>query len=77
MLKADADAFYIIDSLGERLFEGCNQAYILKFDESSVMYWKVVKEEADSNETVTAAAREKPKDVNEESADIVCKGKDW
>ncbi|KAG8636329.1 hypothetical protein MANES_16G122200v8 [Manihot esculenta] len=76
VLKADADAFYIIDSLGERLFEGCNQAYILKFDESSVMYWKVVKEEADSNETVAAAAREKPKDVNEESADIVCKGKD-
>ncbi|KAM7257921.1 hypothetical protein ACFE04_013662 [Oxalis oulophora] len=45
VLKAEADAFYIIDSLGERLFEGCNQAYILKFDESSVMYEKVEEKE--------------------------------
>ncbi|KAJ0031773.1 hypothetical protein Pint_12397 [Pistacia integerrima] len=31
VLKVETDAYYIIDSLGERLFEGCNQAYILKF----------------------------------------------
>lgn len=29
------DAYYIIDTLGERLYEGCKQAYILKFDEST------------------------------------------
>lgn len=38
VLKADADAYYIVDTLGERLFEGCNQAYILKFDSGSSMY---------------------------------------
>ncbi|OIV97736.1 hypothetical protein TanjilG_12493 [Lupinus angustifolius] len=45
VLNVEADAYYIIDSLGERLFEGCKQAFILKFDESSVMYGKVKKEE--------------------------------
>jgi hypothetical protein len=47
VLKAEDDAFYIIDSLGERLFEGCNQAYILKFDESSAMYEKKILEGED------------------------------
>ncbi|KAJ1404785.1 NT-type C2 domain [Sesbania bispinosa] len=32
VLKVEQDAYYIIDTLGERLHEGCNQAYILKFD---------------------------------------------
>ncbi|KAK9683596.1 hypothetical protein RND81_10G151800 [Saponaria officinalis] len=40
VMKVEAKANYIIDSLGERLYEGCNNAYILKFDESSVMYSK-------------------------------------
>ncbi|GMG99000.1 hypothetical protein Nepgr_000840 [Nepenthes gracilis] len=40
VLKVEADAYYIIDSLGERLHEGCNQAYILKFDHSSLIYEK-------------------------------------
>ncbi|XP_054782180.1 uncharacterized protein LOC129289430 [Prosopis cineraria] len=38
ILKVEADAYYIIDTLGERLYEGCNQAYILKFDSSTVIY---------------------------------------
>ncbi|KAL9300662.1 putative NT-type C2 domain-containing protein [Arabidopsis thaliana] len=38
--EADLDGFCVIDSLGERLFEGCKQAYILKFDDSSLMYEK-------------------------------------
>ncbi|KAM3304699.1 hypothetical protein P3S67_011565 [Capsicum chacoense] len=29
--------YYIIDTLEERLFEGCNQAYILKFDQYSTI----------------------------------------
>ncbi|KAI4348861.1 hypothetical protein L6164_009530 [Bauhinia variegata] len=37
ILKVEADAYYIIDTLGERLYEGCNQAYILKFDSSTVI----------------------------------------
>lgn len=32
VLKIDRDAYYIIDTLGERLYEGCNRAYMLKFD---------------------------------------------
>ncbi|XVE97421.1 hypothetical protein REPUB_Repub03eG0017900 [Reevesia pubescens] len=46
VLKVESNAYYIIDSLGERLFEGCNQAYMLKFDDSSLMHLKVAKEEA-------------------------------
>lgn len=38
ILKVENDAYYIIDTLGERLHEGCNQAYILKFDRSTTIY---------------------------------------
>ncbi|KAG6601238.1 hypothetical protein SDJN03_06471, partial [Cucurbita argyrosperma subsp. sororia] len=38
ILKVDKDAYYIIDTLGERLHEGCNQAYILKFDKETVIH---------------------------------------
>ncbi|KAG6401637.1 hypothetical protein SASPL_138501 [Salvia splendens] len=37
ILKVDSDAYYIIDTLGERLHEGCNQAYILKFDANTTI----------------------------------------
>lgn len=40
VVKAGLDGYCVIDSLGERLFEGCKQAYILKFDDSSLMYEK-------------------------------------
>ncbi|GJV08915.1 EEIG1/EHBP1 N-terminal domain-containing protein [Tanacetum coccineum] len=35
ILKVERDAYYIIDTLGERLYEGCNQAYVLKFDKDT------------------------------------------
>lgn len=35
VLLVDHDAYYIVDTLGERLYEGCNQAYVLKFDKDS------------------------------------------
>lgn len=38
VLKVETDVYYIIDTLGERLYEGCNQAYILKFDSDTVIY---------------------------------------
>ncbi|CAI9783363.1 unnamed protein product [Fraxinus pennsylvanica] len=38
VLKVEADAYYIIDTLGERLYEGCNQAYILKFNRDTTIY---------------------------------------
>ncbi|KAL4318877.1 hypothetical protein GQ457_18G002880 [Hibiscus cannabinus] len=40
VLKAESKVYYIIDTLGERLFEGCKQAYMMKFDDSSLMYGK-------------------------------------
>ncbi|KAK8523438.1 hypothetical protein V6N12_047958 [Hibiscus sabdariffa] len=42
VLKSESEAYYIIDTLGERLAEGCKQAYMLKFDDSSSMYAKKV-----------------------------------
>ncbi|KAK0584817.1 hypothetical protein LWI29_019172 [Acer saccharum] len=38
VLKVEPEAYYIIDTLGERLYEGCDQAYILKFDSNSVIH---------------------------------------
>ncbi|MED6124214.1 hypothetical protein PIB30_056922 [Stylosanthes scabra] len=38
ILRVEFDAYYIIDTLGERLYEGCNQAYILKFDSNTLLY---------------------------------------
>ncbi|CAM8968727.1 unnamed protein product [Rhodiola kirilowii] len=38
VLKVEPEAYYIIDTLGERLYEGCNQAYILKFDRTTVIH---------------------------------------
>nr|GMD75254.1 EEIG1/EHBP1 N-terminal domain protein [Ipomoea batatas] len=40
VLKIDRDAYYIIDTLGERLFEGCEKAFVLRFDDSSLMVRK-------------------------------------
>ncbi|PQM32717.1 uncharacterized protein Pyn_16570 [Prunus yedoensis var. nudiflora] len=70
VLKVEADAYYIMDSLGERLFEGCNQAYILKFDDSSVMYGNAEKAEAGS-EDIAGSERNK-----EESLEEICSGKE-
>ncbi|KAM6547775.1 hypothetical protein CsatB_019451 [Cannabis sativa] len=38
ILKVEPEAYYIVDTLGERLYEGCNQAYILKFDCNTVIH---------------------------------------
>ncbi|EES00132.3 hypothetical protein BDA96_03G035800 [Sorghum bicolor] len=37
VLKVESDCYYIIDTLGERLHEGCDKAYMLRFDGSSEM----------------------------------------
>ncbi|CAM8889088.1 unnamed protein product [Rhodiola kirilowii] len=50
ILKVEQDAYYIIDTLGERLYEGCNQAYILKFDHDTKIK-QVPKESGASGET--------------------------
>uniref|UniRef100_A0ACD5VP22 Uncharacterized protein n=1 Tax=Avena sativa TaxID=4498 RepID=A0ACD5VP22_AVESA len=38
VLKAESDCYYVIDTLGERLFEGCDKAYMLRFDAMSEMH---------------------------------------
>ncbi|CAA2970227.1 uncharacterized protein LOC111375167 isoform X1 [Olea europaea var. sylvestris] len=38
ILKVEQDAYYIIDTLGERLYEGCGQAFILKFDRDTTIH---------------------------------------
>ncbi|KAM3250025.1 hypothetical protein P3L10_011795 [Capsicum annuum] len=53
ILKVEKDVYYIIDTLGERLFEGCNLAYILKFDKDTTIIQKTdVKEVADERKIV-------------------------
>ncbi|XP_047259011.1 uncharacterized protein LOC124891260 [Capsicum annuum] len=47
ILKVEKDAYYIIDILGERLFEGCNHAYILKFDQDT----KIMKAPSESQQS--------------------------
>ncbi|KAF0915989.1 hypothetical protein E2562_000622 [Oryza meyeriana var. granulata] len=37
VLKVESDCYYVVDTLGERLFEGCDKAYILRFDATSEM----------------------------------------
>ncbi|XP_042051961.1 uncharacterized protein LOC121797266 isoform X2 [Salvia splendens] len=50
VLKVEQDAYYIIDTLGERLYEGCNQAFILKFDRDSAIHQLANKQENKSAE---------------------------
>uniref|UniRef100_A0A0A9D781 Uncharacterized protein n=1 Tax=Arundo donax TaxID=35708 RepID=A0A0A9D781_ARUDO len=38
VLKVESDCYYIVDTLGERLFEGCDKAYMLRFDGTSEMH---------------------------------------
>ncbi|XP_042473757.1 uncharacterized protein LOC122056056 [Zingiber officinale] len=73
VLKVERDAYYIIDTLGERLFEGCQQAYILKFDDSTCI--NLV-----SNETENATSEVENEDQEKRNTamegDLVCRGKE-
>lgn len=63
ILKVEKDAYYIIDTLGERLFEGCNQAYILKFDKDTTIM-RVPGESQQSDDKPSSDRKEKT-DVKE------------
>ncbi|KAL8193028.1 hypothetical protein R6Q57_027145 [Mikania cordata] len=75
VLKKEKSEIYIIDTLGERLAEGCDKGYILKFNEDSVILnvqpqLKTSKEEPEKELTsVTEEKREK-----ESSPEFICKG---
>ena len=49
VLNVEQDAHYIIDTLGERLYEGCNQAHVLKFDKDTTI-WKLPMETKELDE---------------------------
>eukprot|EP01018_Ginkgo_biloba_P035458 Gb_13177 [translate_table: standard] len=86
VLKVEKEACYIIDTLGERLFEGCNQAYILKFDENTEMYQLPPQEQnseeeksntflqSDTMENVKPAIRESANQIRQENAGAQVKG---
>lgn len=61
VLKVDSDAYYIIDTLGERLYEGCTKAYMLKFEDSTEMYRLSENDEE----------RDGP-----DGAEVICRGKE-
>ncbi|KAL9399813.1 hypothetical protein Peur_008774 [Populus x canadensis] len=52
ILKVEPKAYYIIDTLGERLYEGCNQAYILKFDSNTIIHKLQNAEESSDEKTM-------------------------
>ncbi|XP_073317514.1 uncharacterized protein [Primulina huaijiensis] len=85
VLKVERDAYYIIDTLGERLYEGCNQAYILKFDKNTTIYKQpnAVHSSEDKPMNSTEASQEGKYSIeseeqmtNEEENEVVCRGKE-
>ncbi|XP_076881076.1 uncharacterized protein LOC143529089 [Bidens hawaiensis] len=78
VLKVDLDAYYIIDTLGERLFEGCDQAYILKFDRNTMIYQLNASESGsdDSNRKSTAEPIDHPVVKNSGENEVICEGKE-
>ncbi|KAL9176546.1 hypothetical protein ABFS82_01G004400 [Erythranthe guttata] len=85
VLKAETDAYYIIDTLGERLFEGCQQAYILRFDDKTLMQKHVADKDKDKNKEKGKEKAKEPDDENseegkkeeqEQKEEIICSGKE-
>ncbi|XP_058201753.1 uncharacterized protein LOC131316417 isoform X2 [Rhododendron vialii] len=80
VLKVDSDAYYIIDTLGERLYEGCDRAYIMRFDDSTVMKGKVDSEGVGSSEPTKVdrerVGSEEPTNSGDVSEGEICRGKE-
>ncbi|XP_071734675.1 uncharacterized protein [Rutidosis leptorrhynchoides] len=87
VLKVDHGAYYIIDTLGERLYEGCNQAYLLKFDKDTTIKRVPVdaqksNEKPEDEKVNESQSKEIPPaivnddDEKDETEIIVCKGKE-
>ncbi|XP_015689994.2 uncharacterized protein LOC102703201 [Oryza brachyantha] len=81
VLKVERDAYYIIDTLGERLYEGCNQAYILKFDNDTTIHKLPEKTSSSPNssgplkDSSRSSSAEDSEDGTEENI-LVSKGKE-
>ncbi|KAG6628763.1 hypothetical protein CIPAW_14G036100 [Carya illinoinensis] len=91
MLKVEEDAYYIIDTMRERLYEGCNQAYVLKFDKDTTIVR--LSNENQASDDKPASDKVQPKSCldssaegapvvqlneseNSEREEVVCKGKE-
>lgn len=70
VLKVETDAYYIIDTLGERLHEGCNQAYILKFDRSTTIFKLPSQLPDDKPITENVAEAIEPQNLTAEAIDL-------
>ncbi|CAH1438211.1 unnamed protein product [Lactuca virosa] len=84
VLKVEHDAYYVIDTLGERLYEGCDQAYVLKFDKDTVIERVVVQVDAQKSNEKTEGEKvdeceskisEDTSSVEKSEKEFVCKGK--
>ncbi|KAJ4849635.1 hypothetical protein Tsubulata_017744 [Turnera subulata] len=71
VLKVEQDAYYIIDTLGERLYEGCNQAYVLKFDKDTTIHRLPPKDNKGSDEK-SANDNSQPKNSKTKSSAESC-----
>ncbi|VFQ79688.1 unnamed protein product [Cuscuta campestris] len=60
VLKVEPEAYYIIDTLGERLYEGCNEAYVLRFDKDTRICSD--KEQEEEEESVLCEGKESCRD---------------
>lgn len=74
VLKVEQDAYYIIDTLGERLYEGCDQAYILKFDNNTTIHKLPSKKESSADGK--KGGEEKECEPLEEEEKLICHGKE-
>lgn len=72
VLKVEQDAYYIIDTLGERLYEGCNQAYILKFNrDTTILQLANETEEAEDKPASDKSEQNDTKEADSEGKIIV------
>ncbi|KAL3625114.1 hypothetical protein CASFOL_030568 [Castilleja foliolosa] len=81
VLKVETNAYYIIDTLGERLHEGCDQAYILKFDRDTVIHKlpggdRPSEEEKLVGEAMGSKEEETMKEERVEGEEVICRGKE-
>ncbi|KAM3338422.1 hypothetical protein P3S68_030508 [Capsicum galapagoense] len=77
ILKVEKDAYYIIDTLGERLFEGCNQAYILKFDQdTTIMQAPGESQQSDDNPSCDRKEKIDVKEAADESKIVMSTNSD-
>lgn len=74
VLKVDSEAYYIIDTLGERLFEGCNEAYILKFDRNTTIY--VLPASDSGSDSSTRKSTTESVDPVKIENEVICVGKE-